>query len=80
MTGVLPALPAQRRDRRRIRAFARLTAGQCPLPGEGRRAGRLSDGSWYLNNYKKHKLGLQRFFIMAPVKPGSRSGGDREKE
>ncbi len=49
MTGVLPALPAQRRDRRRIRAFARLTAGQCPLPGEGRRAGRLSDGSWYLN-------------------------------
>ena len=31
-------------------------------------------------NYKKHKLGLQRFFIMAPVKPGSRSGGDREKE
>ena len=32
MTGVLPALPAQR-DRRRIRAFARLTAGQCPLPG-----------------------------------------------
>ena len=33
----------------RTRAFARLTAGQCPLPGEGRRAGRLSDGSWYLN-------------------------------
>lgn len=33
MTGMVPALPAQRRDRRLIRAFARLTAGQCPLPG-----------------------------------------------
>ena len=44
MTGVLPALPAQRRDRRRIRAFARYAGafGQVALLdclAEGERRG-----------------------------------------